>query len=106
MEGFFKDCEWRGEQETRIFVKTSNVSSSAKRLAIRIPDEVLNSMSIVLSPWANDAQCVGMTKRLEKIFADQGLKVPRIRRSYLTGALDSWQGGFEGTAPVTWTDAR
>ena len=91
LEGFFKDCEWRGEQETRIFVKTTNVSPSAERLAIRIPDEVLNSMSIVLSPWADTAHCVDVTKRLERLFAEQGLKVPRIRRSYLTGALASWR---------------
>ena len=90
MEGFFKDYEWRAEQETRIFVKTRSASSSARKIVIRLPDKVLNSMSIVLSPWASAKYCEKTEKELKELFAKKGLRVPRIRRSYLTGALDSW----------------
>ncbi|MGN0827125.1 MAG: hypothetical protein ACI4QD_04235 [Kiritimatiellia bacterium] len=90
IEGFVKDLAWQYEQETRLFVILQNEQCRAKKISISLPDEVLGSMSIVLSPWLPEDKVEAVKDAIASWFEDAGLPVPRtIRRSQLAGALGS-----------------
>ena len=91
IEGFLKDCEWCYENETRLFVRVNRAKKFAKRLAIRMPHDVFNHISIVLSPWLASDDVKKTKERIETLFEANGYKKPYVRKSFLTGALGSWR---------------
>lgn len=91
IEGFLKDCEWCYENETRLFAQVTRAKEGADRLAIRVPEDVFNHMSIVLSPWLADEYVKEKAEQIKLLFENNGYKKPHVRKSFLTGALGSWQ---------------
>lgn len=98
LTGWLKDYEWHHERESRLCVLIDKVSSR-KAMPIKVPLEVISSMSFTLSPWLNsdlEAEVKSIIKTaLEKIsdseeFRSKGLKLNSkpFRRSVLNGALN------------------
>ena len=98
LTGWMKDYEWHHEREARLCVLIDK-ASSRKAIPIKVPLEVISSMSITCSPWLrsdHEAEVKNIIKTaLETVanseeFKRKGIKLnPKpFRRSVLNSALN------------------
>ncbi len=84
--GRLKDYEWRSEAETRI-VKTGGAS---KYEFVEIPAEIISSLRITTSPWANEKIRQRIREIVERRLGRFGWRATStsFRPSVLTGTMD------------------
>lgn len=73
MTGYVKNAAWSYENEVRIRIRTEK-SISQKRIAIDIPDEVIDDMSLLLGPGYDDNDCIEDQKFKNMKWEDSGFK--------------------------------
>lgn len=100
--GWIKDAEWWQENESRIAVRVKNVDGELPlNISVNIPDSVLKSMIVTLSPWLKAEQYDEISAKIRTLV--RGLHdgtVPShiVSPSVLTGALESWRIRYSGYA--------
>ena len=98
--GWVKDSEWRQENESRIAIRVKNINGKLpNHLSLDMPETVLKSMSFTLSTWLKEefyCEVENVVRALFMKMHNEKLPDRIVKRSGLTGALESWRERYYG----------